>query len=130
MYRRRTRDIDITVLPQFADDQSQPDFGRFFWVYTVEIVNQGQESVQLMSRHWIITDANGDTNEVRGPGVVGEQPVIEPGGVFRYSSGCPLPTPSGIMRGTYRVEGEDGEAYDVEIPAFSLDSPYMRRVLN
>ena len=90
----------------------------------------GDVTVQLKSRHWRITDASGHTEDVIGPGVVGEQPVLNPGESFRYTSGCPLPTPSGIMAGTYRMVNDAGEAFDIEIPAFSLDSPFSNRVLN
>lgn len=130
MYRATTRAIEVTVLPQFVPDQSEPDRDQFFWAYTIEIVNQGPETVQLISRHWIITDATGHTEEVRGAGVVGEQPVLQNGEAFRYTSGCPLKTPSGIMRGSYQMVTEEGVGFDVEIPAFSLDSPFVKRVLN
>ncbi|MBV9633866.1 MAG: Co2+/Mg2+ efflux protein ApaG, partial [Methylobacteriaceae bacterium] len=121
---------EVTVLPEFLPDRSEPSEGRFVWAYTIEITNHSDQAVQLKSRHWIITDARGHMEEVRGPGVVGEQPVLNPGDAFRYTSGCPLSTPSGIMSGTYRMAGADGRAFDIEIPAFSLDSPYAKRVLN
>lgn len=130
MYRSTTRAIEVTVLPQFVPDQSEPDRDQFFWAYTIEIVNQGPETVQLISRNWIITDATGHTEEVCGAGVVGEQPVLQNGEAFRYTSGCPLKTPSGIMRGSYQMVTEEGVGFDVEIPAFSLDSPFVKRVLN
>jgi len=130
MYRCQTQGIEVVVLPQFMADQSRPDEGYFFWAYTIEIVNQSDVTVQLRSRHWIITDGHGATNEVRGAGVVGEQPVLEPGASFRYTSGCPLPTPSGIMRGVYIMMREDGMEFEVEIPTFSLDSPFTKRVIN
>lgn len=130
MYTAVTRDIQVTVMPQFVADRSEPEEGRFFWAYTVEITNLGREPVQLTSRHWRITDANGIIEEVRGPGVVGEQPVIQPGESFRYTSGCPLTTASGIMVGCYRMVDAAGEGFEVEIPAFSLDSPFARRTLN
>lgn len=130
MYIAVTRDIQITVMPQFVAERSEPEEGRFFWAYTIEITNLGRETVQLTARHWIITDGNGITEEVQGPGVVGEQPVIPPGESFRYTSGCPLTTPSGIMVGTYRMVDTSGRPFEVDIPAFSLDSPFAKRVLN
>ena len=102
----------------------------FFWIYTIEITNLGRQTVQLTARHWIITDGNGVVEEVQGPGVVGEQPVIPPGESFRYTSGCPLTTPSGIMVGSYQMLDEAGRPFEVNIPAFSLDSPFAKRVLN
>jgi ApaG protein len=130
MYTAVTRDIQITVMPQFVAERSEPEEGRFFWAYTIEITNLGRETVQLTARHWIITDGNGVVEEVQGPGVVGEQPVIPPGEAFRYTSGCPLTTPSGIMIGTYRMLDASGRPFEVDIPAFSLDSPFAKRVLN
>ncbi len=130
MYSAVTRDIEITVLPEFVPDRSDADEGHYFWAYTVEIANQGTTTVQVTARHWKITDANGRLEEVKGAGVVGEQPVLKPGETFRYTSGCPLGTSSGIMTGTYRVVDESGEVYEVAIPTFSLDSPFTRRVLN
>ena len=130
MYCSVTRDIRITVLPEFMPDRSDADEAQFFWAYTVEIANQGSVTVQLTARHWKITDANGKLQEVRGPGIVGEQPVLKPGETFRYTSGCPLSTPSGIMTGTYRMVDEEGRAFDAVIPVFSLDSPFAPRVLN
>jgi len=129
-YRRQTRTIEISVEPQFLAEQSSPDEGVFFWAYTIDIRNHGAETVRLRSRYWKITDADGRVQEVHGRGVVGEQPVLGSGGHFQYTSGCPLSTPSGIMVGAYTMEGSDGETFDVDIPAFSLDSPHMRRVLN
>jgi ApaG protein len=130
MYTAVTRHIQVTVMPQFVADRSDPDEGRFFWAYTIEITNLGRDPVQLTARHWRITDGNGLLEEVRGPGVVGEQPVIQPGESFRYTSGCPLTTPSGIMVGSYRMLDAAGDGFDVEIPAFSLDSPFAQRTLN
>ena len=130
MYRSVTRNIQVTVLPEFLADRSDPGESQFFWAYTIEIANLGEIDVQLVSRHWRITDANGTLEEVRGPGVVGEQPILKPGDSFRYTSGCPLRTASGIMAGSYRMVNGDGEAFDIEVPTFSLDSPFARRVLN
>lgn len=130
MYEAVTRGIRVRVAPQYLEGESAPEEGRYFWAYTIDIVNEGSEIVQLRSRHWRITDAGGRTEEVRGPGVVGETPVLKPGGSFRYTSGCPLPTPSGIMVGTYQMSTETGELFNVAIPAFSLDSPHARRSVN
>ena len=130
MYTAVTRDIQITVMPQYLADRSEPDEGRHLWAYTIEIANLGRGTVQLVARHWVITDAAGKVETVSGVGVVGEQPVLNPGGTFRYTSGCPLSTPSGVMEGHYRMVDEDGNAFEVEIPAFSLDSPQVKRVLN
>lgn len=130
MYKAVTHNISVTVRPEYLDDRSQPERSQYFWAYTVEIVNLGPMEAQLLERHWNITDANGKQEEVRGPGVVGEQPKLGPGERFEYTSGCPLTTPSGIMAGTYQFISQTGELFDVEIPAFSLDSPHARRVLN
>jgi ApaG protein len=130
MYRAITHDIGVTVIPSFDAQRSDPEEGLYFWVYEIEIANLGARVAQLVSRYWRITDANGRQEEVRGPGVVGEQPILRPGDVYRYASGCPLKTPSGIMEGTYRMVDEEGRAFDVAIPAFSLDSPFAKRVLN
>jgi ApaG protein len=124
-YTALTRQIRVSVQPVYLDDQSAPNDNHFVWAYNVTIENLGQETVQLLSRHWRITDARGELHEVRGPGVIGEQPVLEPGDRFEYTSGTPLATPSGIMAGTYQMENERGETFDVEVPAFSLDSPYQ-----
>ena len=129
-YAATTRQISVTVEPTYLDDKSAPDDGHFVWAYEVTIENKGAETVQLLSRCWRITDARGETHEVRGAGVIGEQPVLEPGDRFNYTSGTPLATPSGIMTGTYQMENERGERFDIEIPAFSLDSPYQPVRLN
>lgn len=129
-YESATRGIHVAVEPTFLEDDSSPAQNYYFWAYTIEITNQGEETVQLVSRHWQITDAGGHMQEVRGPGVVGEQPTLSPGDTFRYTSGVPLRTPSGIMLGWYHMETEDGERFEVEIPAFSLDSPYALRSVN
>jgi ApaG protein len=130
MYRAVTHDVEVSVVPQFLPDRSEPDERRFVWAYTVEITNRRAEPVQLRSRYWRIVDASGKVEEVRGPGVVGEEPVIAPGGTYRYTSGCPLRTPSGIMSGSYVIERPSGGMLDVKIPAFSLDSPFARRSVN
>jgi ApaG protein len=129
-YEQVTSGIRIRVSPEYSDDQSTPEEGYFFWTYTIEIANESEASVQLKSRVWRITDANGHTEEVRGPGVVGKTPVIPPGQSFTYTSGCPLATPSGIMAGSYQMTKESGELFDVAIPAFSLDSPFAIRSVN
>ena len=129
-YESITRGIRIRVEPRYMEDQSSPEDGHFVWSYAVEISNGGAETVQLKSRMWRITDAHGRTEEVRGPGVVGQTPVIEPGKAFQYTSGCPLKTPQGIMVGSYQMTDEAGTLFDVAIPAFSLDSPYTRRSMN
>lgn len=126
-YAAKTRDIRVSVRSHYLADQSRPDDGRYVWAYQVQIVNEGREAVQLLHRSWEITDARGHTVRVHGPGVVGEQPVIEPGESFEYTSGTPLATPSGFMVGTYHmIVASNGEAFDVAIPAFSLDSPHDR----
>ena len=130
MYETVTRGIRVRATPQYLEDESSPEDDRFFWAYTIDISNEGSETVQLRSRHWRITDAEGRTEEVRGPGVVGQTPTIQPGTSFRYTSGCPLPTPSGIMVGSYQMTTEGGQLFNVAIPAFSLDSPHAKRSLN
>lgn len=130
MYRASTHDIEVSVVPQFLADQSEPDEAQFVWAYTVEITNRSLEAVQLRSRYWRIVDGEGRVQEVRGPGVIGEQPVILPEGTFRYTSGCPLTTPSGFMSGSYSMQLASGEMFEVTIPAFSLDSPYAEGSVN
>lgn len=129
-YSQVTRDIRVTVQPVFLEDQSEPDESRYVWAYHVRIENEGDETVQLLNRHWKITDGLGRQQEVRGSGVVGEQPVLQPGESFEYTSGTPLETPSGIMAGTYEMEGAAHLRFDAEIPAFSLDSPHQFRLIN
>ena len=124
-YSETTKAIKISVEPFYLDEQSEPDDAHFVWAYHVRIENTGNETVQLMTRHWRITDSLGNTQEVRGDGVVGEQPVLISGESFEYTSGTPLGTPSGIMVGTYQMETESGDRFDVDIPAFSLDSPHQ-----
>jgi ApaG protein len=130
IYEQRTRDVLVRVVANYAPEQSDPEVGDFFWVYTVEIENHGKETVQLISRNWIITDAQNRISEVSGPGVVGEQPELKPGEAFRYSSGCPLKTPSGTMRGSYHMVSDKGDPFDAEIPEFSLHLPGAGRVVN
>jgi ApaG protein len=130
MYRAVTRSIQVDVTPDFIADRSSPKNSYYFWAYTIAILNHGDETVQLKTRHWRITDATGRVQEVRGAGVVGKEPVIKPGESYEYTSGVPLPTPSGFMAGTYGMVGPDGERFDIEIPAFSLDAPNVARVIN
>ena len=115
---------DGVRLCRYSQQQSQPELDRWFFVYTVTITNVGDRTVQLLSRHWIIENAEGKIQEVRGDGVVGEQPVLEPGEPFQYSSGCPLGTPFGTMRGTYTMLAEDGTTFEAEIAPFTLSEPY------
>ena len=129
-YRAETRHIEVKVIPRFLPGRSSPENGYFFWAYTITLTNHGEETVQLKTRHWRITDGQGRLQEVRGAGVVGEQPVLKPGENFEYTSGVPLPTPSGFMTGTYGMVTETGEAFDIDIPAFSLDAPQRERTLN
>ena len=130
MYEAVTHGIRIKVEPQYVEEQSSPDDSYLFWAYTIEIANQSDAVVQLKTRHWRITDAHGKTEEVRGPGVVGKTPVLDPGGSFTYTSGCPLGTASGIMVGSYQMQLQDGSLIDVAVPAFSLDSPFVIRSVN
>jgi ApaG protein len=130
VYTQTTRDITVMVRPVYLDEQSSPEVGHFVWAYHVRIENHGRETVQLVTRHWQITDANGRLHEVRGEGVVGEQPVLRPGEAFEYASGTPLTTPSGLMFGSYQMQSENGEKFDIAIPAFSLDSPHSRARLH
>jgi len=130
MYSSTTRSITVTVEPSYLDDQSEPTQGHYVWAYRIRIENRGNETVQLVNRYWRITDATGRMQEVRGAGVVGEQPVLEPGGSFEYTSGAPLATPSGFMVGRYEMETRAGERFEVDIPAFSLDSPHAPRQIH
>lgn len=130
MYSATTRDIRVTVKPQYLPDQSDPTKSQYVWAYQVRIENKGGMTVQLRSRHWKITDARGRLQEVKGPGVVGKTPRLRPGEVFEYTSGTPLSTPSGFMGGTYQMVSESGEKFDIEIPTFSLDTPSGPRQLN
>ena len=124
-YARTTRSITVTVEPFYLDEQSSPEENHFVWAYHVRIENNGEQTVQLLTRFWRITDSLGNVQEVRGDGVVGEQPILNPGDSFEYTSGTPLPTPSGIMVGAYQMLAQSGERFDVDVPAFSLDSPYQ-----
>lgn len=124
MYETTTHDIKVSVEPVFLDDQSSPEDSHFVWAYSVKIENSSAKQVQLINRHWKITDSQGRSQEVRGTGVVGEQPILKPGETFEYTSGTPLPTPSGFMHGAYEMETTEGDHFEIQIPAFSLDSPH------
>lgn len=130
MYSKKTKKINITVNPYFLDDQSEPEDQHFVWAYQVTIDNQSKEKVQLKNRYWKIIDSNGSEQEVRGEGVVGEQPILNPGEKFEYTSGTPLSTPSGFMGGYYEMETNEGKRFDAIIPQFSLDSPFVKNKLN
>ena len=130
MYKATTRGIRVSVEPRFMEEESQPEKGKYFFAYTVEITNTSTDRVQLRSRYWRIIDGEGRVQEVRGAGVVGEQPVLGPGETFTYTSGCPLGTPDGTMQGAYVMECDTGESFRAEIPAFSLDSPFVKRVVH
>ena len=129
-YEAETEGVLVRVRPSYLAGQSDPDGGRWVWAYQVEIVKLGTAPVQLMARRWVITDGQGRVEEVRGAGVVGEQPVIQPGDSYSYASGCPLGTPTGSMVGGYYMTDDAGRSFEVVIPAFSLDVPGDRRVLN
>jgi ApaG protein len=130
MYTATTRAISVTVRPQYLADQSEPAKSHYVWSYKVRIENKGDIAVQLRSRHWKITDGLGRSQEVKGPGVIGETPRLRPGETFEYSSGTQLSTSSGFMGGTYQMVSESGENFDIEIPTFSLDTPGGSRQLN
>jgi ApaG protein len=129
-YLANTRGIAVSVEPTYLESESSPESSQYLWVYRVIIENLGQETVQLLSRHWMITNARGELTEVKGAGVVGEQPILKPGQRFEYTSGAPLNTPSGMMGGAYQMENEAGERFDIEIPTFSLDRPNQGQFLN
>ncbi len=130
MYEAKTRGVRVSVTPQFLEAESSPQEGRYFWAYSVEIVNEADETVQLISRHWRITDGDGQIHEVKGPGVVGEQPVLHAGESYSYTSGCPLATAHGSMVGAYQMVTANGERFEAAIPAFPLQSPYARVTLH
>lgn len=125
-----TDGVTVRVSVSYLPEQSEPERGRWFWAYHIRLENEGTETVQLLTRHWVITDGRGARHSVEGEGVVGEQPVIEPGGSYAYASGCPLGTDSGSMVGAYYMTDAEGRSFEAEIPAFSLDTPDARRVLN
>ena len=125
MYRAVTRQIEVTVEPNFLPERSSPDRQQYFWSYTIVITNSGKETVQLRTRHWIITDATGRKQEVRGEGVVGAQPVLRPGESFEYTSWCVIATPTGTMQGSYQMVTRDGDRFDAEIAPFALTQPQL-----
>ena len=130
MYSATTRGVHISVTPSFMESESSPKDNRYFWAYTIDIVNEASQTVQLIARHWRITDGHGQLHEVKGPGVVGEQPVLKAGERFTYTSGCPLDTPHGSMTGVYQMVAEDGASFEAAIPPFPLQSPYARITLH
>lgn len=130
MYTKTTHNICVTVEPIFLEDQSLPLDNHYVWAYQVWIENQRAETIQLLSRTWRITDGNGVTHEIKGEGVVGEMPWITPGTTYHYTSGTPLPTPSGMMEGIYHMKTKSGKDFDIIIPAFSLDSPYETAIMH
>lgn len=130
MYSALTRNIAVTVKPFYLADRSDPEESRYVWGYRVTIDNQSDDRVKLLSRYWHITDGAGKVEEVRGAGVVGEQPELNPGDSYQYTSGCPLSTPSGFMVGRYTMRNQRGEEFDIDIPAFSLDLPGHSRTVN
>ena len=119
-----TRGVRVRVQSEYSPDQSAPSKNQWFFLYTVTISNESAETVQLLTRHWVITDGTGHIEEVRGPGVVGKQPTLKPGDSFEYTSGCPLTTPFGLMEGTYQMVTQDGERFDAKIAPFTLSEPY------
>ena len=130
MFSKTTNNINVSVKSYYLEEQSEPDEQHYVWAYQVTINNIGQQTVQLKKRYWKITDSNGDNKEVRGAGVIGEQPILRPGEKFEYTSGTPLSTPSGFMEGSYEMETKDGNKFDASIPLFSLDSPYISNQIN
>lgn len=130
MFNATTKGITVTVMPVYIDERSDPSQSRYFWAYRVSIKNNSGETVQLVSRYWHITDANGSIEEVEGEGVVGQQPRIADGDEFTYTSGCPLNSPSGIMVGKYAMKNHSRGFFEVQIPAFPLDLPDQQPILN
>ncbi|WP_298915548.1 Co2+/Mg2+ efflux protein ApaG [uncultured Algimonas sp.] len=130
LFEQRTKDVIVRVEPEYLAEQSSPSDGRFIWAYTVEIDNQSDDDLRVTGRYWHIADSRGQVQEVRGQGVVGEKPVVRAGEQFRYTSGAPLSAPSGMMSGSYRVESDAGDAYDIDIPVFVLDSPFEGTMFN
>lgn len=129
-FSKTTGDITVTAIPQFLPEHSDPAEDHFVWAYTISVENRGAGTVQLLNRYWQITDAHGLIQEVRGPGVIGQQPVLNSGEAFQYTSGTTLSTPSGIMLGRYEMTDGQGRRFEIDIPAFSLDSPYQAQTLN
>jgi ApaG protein len=129
-YKAITRGIAVSVEPSYLEANSSPGDSQYFWAYRVTIENQGRETVQLLNRHWMITNARGEFTEVKGAGVIGKQPFLKPGESYTYTSGAPLNTPSGMMGGSYQMESDRGERFDIEIPTFSLDCPDQDVLVN
>lgn len=125
MFSKTTHDITVTAEPRFLPEHSEPSEAHYVWAYTIQLENRGQETVQLLNRYWHITDDAGHIQEVKGAGVIGEQPVLRPGERFQYTSGTALTTPSGLMFGRYEMATPVGTRFNIDIPAFSLDSPYF-----
>ncbi|TAJ30330.1 Co2+/Mg2+ efflux protein ApaG [Bosea sp. (in: a-proteobacteria)] len=130
VYRAETHGVRVTAEPRFMEAESSHEQSRYFWAYAIEIVNLSGDVLQLLTRHWTITDGRGQVHEVSGEGVVGQQPVLRPGESFSYTSGCPLATPHGSMEGAYTMQDERGATFDVAVPLFPLDSPYVKKVLH
>jgi len=130
MYRAVTRNIEVEVEPIYMPERSSPGESRYVWAYRVTIANRSDDAVQLLTRYWRIVDGNGKVEEVRGPGVVGEQPELNPGDSYQYTSGCPLTTPTGFMGGYYTMRDEAGAMFEVQIPLFALDLPDIIRTVN
>ncbi len=130
MFKAKTHGVSVTVMPVYIDERSNPESSQYFWAYRVVIENESDQMLQLLTRYWKITDSNGHVEEVRGDGVIGEQPVLKSGENFSYTSGCPLSTPSGIMVGSYNMQNEKGEMLEVAVPAFPLDLPDIHPVIN
>lgn len=130
MYEATTEEITVSVRPIFLEEESDPDNNQYFWAYYITIENEGSETIQLMQRNWTISDVYGNSENVAGDGVIGKQPVLQPGESFEYTSGCPLDAPSGMMHGHYEMQTTNGRNILVQIPAFSLDMPDARPVLN
>lgn len=130
MFKATTHGITVNVLPVYIDERSDPESSHYFWAYRISIENQSGKTVQLLSRYWHITDGAGNVEEVRGDGVVGEQPILIDGETYNYTSGCPLKTPTGIMVGTYLMTDNDGNRFDIDIPAFPLDLPDIQPSIN
>lgn len=130
MYSQTTNDITVSVEPVYMEEESSPGSGRYFWAYHVTIINHSTRQVQLHERHWKITDSRGLTQEVKGEGVVGQKPILQPGETYSYTSGAPLGTPWGMMVGSYMMRDDAGQSFQVGIPAFSLDSPHQKIVVH
>lgn len=130
MFKATTHGVSVTVMPVYIDERSNPETSQYFWAYRVAIENNSGQTIQLLTRYWKITDSTGHIEEVRGDGVVGEQPIMKNSENFSYTSGCPLSTPSGIMAGYYTMKNEAGEMLEIEIPAFPLDLPDLSPVIN